>query len=649
MLSVIGWRRRLLQLRVPRYALAFLLAACIFLWPLVLHPDFIPARSGGQESDLLLTHLPNAAYLRQSLSQFQEWPLWNAQILAGQPFAANPLSGMWYPPNLLLLLPWLSLPLAFNLLFILHLAWAGYGVFRLLRAEGLPIGPALFGGVAFTGTPKLIAHLGAGHVSLVFAVAWTPWLLLAIRHMVVEGKAKASTLVGLVLALTFLADVRWCFYAALLGFAFGLVTWRAQPSSAPAARLPARMILGAALLAGLLFLALSAILLVPFLELLHYTNRAALTLDEAGVYSLPPFPYLLGMVLPLYGVIHEWVTYAGIVPLALAAIGLRRRPFWAVAAVVAGAFALGTNFVLFPLLYRWLPGVSLLRVPPRAWFIVCLAICLLAANGLHRLTASGRLRAKAWKVSSMIVPVVLVVTSVDLLWMNASLLTARPFPQLSPAAAWLAAQPGLFRVYSSSGSLALPDALQHVEGVDPLHLQQLADFVARASHITGSGYSVSVPAIFSTDPVNTPAPDARLLGQLNVRYVASAFDLSAPGLTLREHFDATQIYENEAVRPRVWLDGGTATIDQWSPNRIAIQAHGPGLLVLSEVAYPGWQARVEGELVPIETVDGLLRGVHIGPGAHSIVFEFRPWSVYTGALITLLGLIALIGIWLRYP
>jgi Bacterial membrane protein YfhO len=132
-----------------------------------------------------------------------------------------------------------------------------------------------------------------------------------------------------------------------------------------------------------------------------------------------------------------------------------------------------------------------------------------------------------------------------------------------------------------------------------------------------------------------------------VSYAASAFDLAEPGLTLRQQFGTTRIYENEAARPRAWLDGGAATIEEWSPNRIMIQADGPGLLVLSEVAYPGWQARVDGQPVPIEAVESLLRGLSIGPGAHNVVFEFRPWTVYTGALFTLLGLASLMGIWLR--
>jgi hypothetical protein len=78
--------------------------------------------------------LPNALYRRDSLARYGQWPLWNAQILAGQPFAADPLAGMWYPPNLLLLL--LPVTAAVNVLVGLHLTGAGCGVYRLLRGKG---------------------------------------------------------------------------------------------------------------------------------------------------------------------------------------------------------------------------------------------------------------------------------------------------------------------------------------------------------------------------------------------------------------------------------------------------------------------------------------------------------------------------------
>ena len=76
----------------------------------------------------------------------------------------------------------------------------------------------------------------------------------------------------------------------------------------------------------------------------------------------------------------------------------------------------------------------------------------------------------------------------------------------------------------------------------------------------------------------------------------------------------------------------------WTPNRIAVTATGPGRLVLSEVAYPGWRARVDGQPAPIAIEYDLLRAVDLAAGTHTVVFTFEPVSVYAGAVITLLSL-----------
>jgi hypothetical protein len=68
-----------------------------------------------------------------------------------------------------------------------------------------------------------------------------------------------------------------------------------------------------------------------------------------------------------------------------------------------------------------------------------------------------------------------------------------------------------------------------------------------------------------------------------------------------------------------------------------------GLVVLSEVYYPGWQARVDGQKVPIRRVDTLLRAVELPAGHHEVVMEFRPSSVYLGAGLSLLTFVLLLG------
>src|SRR5260221_14117451 len=148
-----SWPRRL-TLLAP---LAFVPLALLYLWPLALHPNWVAFPPGSNVTDLLLSHFPNAVYWRDALSRYGQWPLWNGQIMAGLPFAADPLAGIWYPPALALLV--LPLPLGFNVLLALQLAWAGYGLFRFLRGEGLALPASALGAVAFARTPKLAAHL----------------------------------------------------------------------------------------------------------------------------------------------------------------------------------------------------------------------------------------------------------------------------------------------------------------------------------------------------------------------------------------------------------------------------------------------------------------------------------------------------------
>jgi hypothetical protein len=50
----------------------------------------------------------------------------------------------------------------------------------------------------------------------------------------------------------------------------------------------------------------------------------------------------------------------------------------------------------------------------------------------------------------------------------------------------------------------------------------------------------------------------------------------------------------------------------------------PSLLVLGDMDYPGWEARVDGATTNIGAVDGLFRGVLLTPGSHRVVFEYHP-------------------------
>lgn len=650
-------------------------------------------------SDLTITHYPNAIYLRRVLAEQARLPLWSPNIFSGMPFAANPLAGVWYPPGWLALL--LPLPFGFNLLVALHLLWGGLGMVGLLRLEGLSRPAALFGALAFQFLPKFFAHYGAGHLTLLYAVPWTPWLLVAARVQFSGHCAgRRFPWQALVFALLILADVRWAAYAALLWWGYRL--FYTPVSGWPRAGFH---LSGQTLLAALL----AAPLLAPLAELVRLSSRSAMTIQDALAFSLPP-ARLLGLFFPDFAGYHEFMSYSGQVVLALCLLLLVRAvrqpagDFWLWAALLALLLALGAHFPLLAPLAR-LPGWDLLRVPARWLFIAGLALAAAAAcavdawsaapAGLHlrraslALTAlvgfSLALTAGVWAISGRWLPNfawgagfallsaawlglrwskqfasaqfpaalwwvgLFAIALLDWVGVNQTLFAPRSaqsvLSEAQPVAQYLSAQPGEFRIYSPSYSLPQQTAtmagLQLADGVDPLQLARYVDFMQAASGVPSSAYSVTLPPFANGDPTTANAhylPDASLLGRLNVRYVAAEFDLQVEGLQLEEQFGATRLYRNLLAAPRLWLqphDPGAAVVPppqllRWSPEWIEIQAQGPGLLVLAEVDYPGWRARVDGVLQPVEAYDGLLRAVRLPAGDHRVIFDFRPASLLLG-------------------
>jgi hypothetical protein len=77
-------------------------------------------------------------------------------------------------------------------------------------------------------------------------------------------------------------------------------------------------------------------------------------------------------------------------------------------------------------------------------------------------------------------------------------------------------------------------------------------------------------------------------------------------------------------------------------DRLAVDADlaAPGLLIFSEVNYPGWQATVNGAPAPIVEVDGLLRGVVLPAGPAHVEMTFQPASLMVGLTLSLVGIAA---------
>ena len=67
-----------------------------------------------------------------------------------------------------------------------------------------------------------------------------------------------------------------------------------------------------------------------------------------------------------------------------------------------------------------------------------------------------------------------------------------------------------------------------------------------------------------------------------------------------------------------------------------------GVIVFSEVYYPGWTATVDGQPAELGRADYLLRALNVAPGKHKVVLTFHPKSVTTTETIAYIAYAAII-------
>jgi hypothetical protein len=69
-----------------------------------------------------------------------------------------------------------------------------------------------------------------------------------------------------------------------------------------------------------------------------------------------------------------------------------------------------------------------------------------------------------------------------------------------------------------------------------------------------------------------------------------------------------------------------------------------GLAIAGENYDPGWRVQVDGRSAPLIEVDGVARGVVLPAGKHRVAMRYRPGSVTTGAVLTGVGVLAMLGV-----
>lgn len=179
-----------------------------------------------------------------------------------------------------------------------------------------------------------------------------------------------------------------------------------------------------------------------------------------------------------------------------------------------------------------------------------------------------------------------------------------------------------------------------------------------------------------------------LLGALNVKYVSSFSPLPDGDIDLVRHFPEYPLwlYELDQAVPRVYIvsaaeheteDGKTlerlaskdfdplvtvlvdepmslsntagfqaeARILEYGNHRVNIQASldSPGILVLADSFYPGWNVYVNGRQEKIYRANLFFRGVQLSPGTHTVQFRYEPRAFAIGRAVSVITLLLIVA------
>jgi hypothetical protein len=154
------------------------------------------------------------------------------------------------------------------------------------------------------------------------------------------------------------------------------------------------------------------------------------------------------------------------------------------------------------------------------------------------------------------------------------------------------------------------------------------------------------------------APNPSYMGRAyflyNVRVARTEEELAAAFRDSTWNHTTTAILEKDSplhAAPPPGGHRGSARVTAYEDNRLELEAASPteGIMVLSEVYYPGWKAYVDGAETEILRTDYNLRGIAFPEGSHHVEFRFMPPPLVTGGWITGAALVVCLAGLVRFP
>lgn len=249
-----------------------------------------------------------------------------------------------------------------------------------------------------------------------------------------------------------------------------------------------------------------------------------------------------------------------------------------------------------------------------------------------------------------------------------------------------------FRIMTTDRRIMHPNtsaayAIESVDGYDPLYLVDYAQFVSVWQQENPHAKPSSFGRIVTPQKYNSQLADI-----LNVKYVLTFDDLNDPNFEKVFQEGQTKVFKNNNAFPRAHLvdevvkvedktaelsklldptfdlrkkavsadfsfqsekSAGTVNFINYTDQsfKLASSSDWPGALVVNNIYYPGWIAKIDGKEVEVKKVNYAFQSIIVPAGAHEVEFQFSPRSFYNGLYVStaaiVLSLVTTFYLWRR--
>ena len=160
-----------------------------------------------------------------------------------------------------------------------------------------------------------------------------------------------------------------------------------------------------------------------------------------------------------------------------------------------------------------------------------------------------------------------------------------------------------------------------------------------------------------TVPVQNPYANGNAWFVDKISYVDNANEeIDAVGkLNLKHEAVADKKFEAQLGKATPETSTDLITLKAYEPNHLVynVTSKNGGIIVFSEVYYPGWTATVDGQQAELGRANYILRALNVKPGKHEVVLDFHPASLrktegIAYASYGVLALILALGIFMEW-